>query len=106
MNYLLDNGFEILARNWRYNHGEIDLIAKKENNLHFVEVKTRKTDNFGRPEEAVSTAKQKKLAETATAFLYAVNGAPECQFDIISIVGNPTKNHQLQYFPDAFFPFE
>lgn len=104
--YLIDNGFNVLAENWRFRHGEIDLIARKGNFIHFVEVKTRKSNTFGQPEEAVSLAKQKKLAETATAFLFAVNGSPECQFDIISIVGTPNTKFNLEYFPDAFFPFE
>ncbi len=90
-----------------FKNGEIDIVAKKDNTIHFIEVKTRKSNTFGNPEDAVNLNKQKKLSETATAFLFAINGAPECQFDIISIVGNPVKNEfELEYFPDAFFPFE
>ena len=49
--HLLELGFEILERNWRYKHLEIDIIASKENLLHIVEVKTRTSLLFGYPEQ-------------------------------------------------------
>ncbi len=104
--FLLKNGFDILANNWRFKKGEIDIIAQKGNTIHFVEVKARKNNNFGNPEDSVSLSKQRKLAQTASAFLFAISGAPECQFDIIAITGNLHEKYQLEYFPDAFFPFE
>ena len=59
--YLIDNDYEIICRNWFKNHLEIDIIAKKNNRLIIVEVKTRNTDFFGNPQDFVSRKKQSNL---------------------------------------------
>ena len=56
-NYLLEHGFEILARNWRYEHKEIDIIATKSNCIYFVEVKTRHGEEWN-AEEAITGKKR------------------------------------------------
>lgn len=66
---LAQNGYEILARNYRCPYGEIDLIAQKDGVLTFTEVKTRQTDRFGQPAEAVTREKQKKIRLTAIHYL-------------------------------------
>ena len=55
--YLTQNGYEILHRNWRYKHLEIDIIAIKEGMLHIIEVKTRTDHQFGFPEQAITAKK-------------------------------------------------
>ena len=67
--YLLKNGYQILKRNYRAAGGEIDIIAKKGSHLAFVEVKSRRNTEFGYAAEAVNYAKQKKIINTARAFL-------------------------------------
>ncbi len=62
-------GYRILERNFRCRHGEIDLVAEDGQDLVFVEVKTRRGTAFGRPEEAVTPSKQRKLLEIATYYL-------------------------------------
>ena len=64
--YLTQNGFEILHRNWRYKHLEIDIIAFKDGILHIVEVKTRTDNQFGFPEQAI-TAKKMQFLKNAAA---------------------------------------
>jgi putative endonuclease len=67
--YLRSHGYTILAHNWRTRAGEIDLVAEREGVLVFVEVKARTSHQFGRPEEAVTPAKRRRLIRTAQAYL-------------------------------------
>ena len=69
VDYLQAKGYEIVARNFRTKLGEIDLVALEGKSLIFVEVKTRSSDEFGFPEEAVTRRKQQTLVNCAQAFL-------------------------------------
>jgi len=84
--YLERVGMRVVERNWRTNHGELDIVALDGEELVLCEVKTRSTDSKGSPEEAVSPAKQRRLVRLAEAYMTA-NGLSECQirFDVISI---------------------
>ena len=68
--WLKENGYEVLHRNWRHSHYEIDIIALKNNMLHFVEVKARKNSPFGHPEDSVTKKKFKNLQKAADEFLF------------------------------------
>lgn len=85
-NYIRDLGFDILHRNWRHRRTEIDIIATKNNILHFIEVKTRTSLIFGFPEESVSNRKIKTLFRGGAAYCFKNPGWPNIQFDILSIV--------------------
>ncbi len=98
--YLKRRGYEILARNYRAGRGEIDLIAKIDTTLVFVEVKTRTNDKFGYPEEAVTQKKIDKLIETAEIYLIETNWEQEIRFDIVSI--DLSKNDGVIHLEDAF----
>jgi len=63
--HLKKSGYQILDRNFRFQFGEIDIIAKEEKTLVFIEVKTRWSKNFGRPEEAITPGKIKRMIKTA-----------------------------------------
>jgi len=104
LEYLEKNGFRVLEKNWRYLKAEVDLIAMKDEMLVVIEVKTRATDYFGEPEEAVTTAKQKLLSDAANAFLQMNNLDHEVRFDIISIITNHAEK-KLHHITDAFYPF-
>lgn len=69
--YLSEKGYEILERNYQKKTGEIDLIAEtpEKDEIVFIEVKTRKTGTYGRPEEAVDQRKLKKIEKTALYWL-------------------------------------
>ncbi len=85
--YLQSQGFHIIARNYRYGRqGEIDIVAKDGECWVFVEVKTRRSRQFGAPEESITLAKQTQLRKLAVAFLVeqGIEDA-ECRFDVISI---------------------
>ena len=83
--YLTDRGYTILHRNWRYSHYEIDLIALKENILHFVEVKCRSSQRFGLPEAGVTKKKFQNLLQAADEFLFQHPEYRHVQYDILSI---------------------
>lgn len=101
--YLTKNQYVILARNWRYRHLEIDIIALKNNTIHIIEVKTRSSLDFERPQDAVTLKKQKFLVTAANAFLETQNFNGEIQFDIISVLLQNGKE-TITYIPDAFYP--
>lgn len=103
-NYLLKNGYEILARNWHYGKLEVDIIAQKENTLCIVEVKTRTGNYFGEPHEAVTKAKEKFLADAADYYIQSKNLEVECRYDIISITLYNGR-HEIEMIEDAFYPF-
>ena len=67
--YLRRQGYTILRTNWRCRRGEIDIIARDGATLVFVEVRTRRSTNLGSPEESVTPAKQRRLAELAQTYL-------------------------------------
>lgn len=84
--FLEDNGYEVIHSNYYTEYGEIDLIAKKNNRLHFVEVKTRGTKNFGHPEEAITKNKLAHMLDSAQAYLQAFpDDERDWQIDVLAI---------------------
>lgn len=90
--FLLQKGYEIIDRNWRYGPKEIDIVARDGDTMVFVEVKTRSTLAFELPQEAVTKKKMKNLVEAADAYLIQHNIGLEGRFDIVAVLnGNPPK---------------
>ena len=102
--YLEGRGYRILEANWRYRRAEVDLIAMDGKVLVFVEVKTRSSAAFGRPEEFVTSYKEQLIVEAAIAYMEAIGHDWELRFDIIAILYRNDNDYQLEHFPDAFFP--
>ncbi|MCH2200546.1 MAG: YraN family protein [Fuerstiella sp.] len=102
--FLKQQGYRILERQYRDRFGEVDIIAMDNNQIVFVEVKTRRTTNTGKPFEAVGLTKQKKIARVALAWLRAQHRLNQsCRFDVISIVWESnTGNPQIDHFKNAF----
>jgi putative endonuclease len=101
--YLRSEGYEILERNWRFRRLEVDIIAKKEEVLVFVEVKTRKSNTFGEPEIFVTRKKQRFLIAAANQYVIENNLAFESRFDIISVV-SLNKHQTVKHLQRAFYP--
>lgn len=102
-NYLIGKGYEILERNWRNKHKEIDIIAKDGKFLVIVEVKTRQTDEYGNPDIAVNRTKQSRLISATNSYIFRNSLDMETRFDIISIIfkdGEPV----IEHIVDAFLP--
>lgn len=98
--FLVKKGYEILERNYRYKHSEIDLIVKKTDLLVFVEVKTRSSTSFGEPEDFVDGKKSEKIFEGADHYIFQINWQQAIRFDIISVVMNAAP--EISHFEDAF----
>ena len=100
--YLTKQGFVIIARNYRYQRAEIDLIAQKNRLLVFVEVKARSSDQFGEPETFVTPKQQALIHTAAEHYILAQNWSHAIRFDIIALI---ERNNQLQlaHFEDAFY---
>ena len=103
VNYLIEKGYEILERNWRNIHKEVDIIAMDGPDLVIVEVKTRQSDGFGEPDMAVTRQKQKCLVYAANAYVFSKRLDLDIRFDIISIVFNQG-NPKIDHIEDAFLP--
>lgn len=100
--YLQRRGMKILERNLRTPVGEIDIIARSGKLLVFIEVKTRRSLAYGRPQEAVGATKQRQILRAAQWYLADVGG-PKLQprFDVIAVVaGRPEAT--IEHIPDAF----
>ena len=84
--YLEAKGYRIVERNYRIRSAEIDLIAERDGVIVFVEVKTRKNKKYGRPAEAVTLAKQKKIISAASVFMQREEYVQSaCRFDVIEV---------------------
>ena len=84
--YLQKLGYRILERNYRCPLGEIDIVAKDKDTIVFVEVKSRKTEEFGDPELAVGKTKQRKLTLISLYYLAQKNGSPvAARFDVVAV---------------------
>jgi putative endonuclease len=101
--YLASKGCQILERNWRFSRYELDIIAESRNFIIFVEVKTRASENWGNPEDAVSERKMKRMVEAADFYLKNFDIDKPARFDIAAIVMNGHST-SLHYIEDAFLP--
>jgi putative endonuclease len=100
--YLMKNGFLILQRNYRYQRGEIDIIANDGEELVFVEVKTRHSEAFGTPEESITSRKEDLLKRTAEGYCFEhqIDRTP-CRFDVVAI--EQKKNGiEIRHIKNAF----
>ena len=95
--YLERRGYRILARNVRTPYGEIDLVARREEDLLFVEVKTRTNRTFGLPEVSVTPRKQSHMLAAAEHFA-AENEVESWQLDVIAVEGQPGGDAEVVHF--------
>ena len=102
-NYLSEQGYQILERNWRFGKDEIDIIAEHDNFLVIVEVKTRSSSFYGNPEEAVDEQKQRLLIRAANEYVIQKEIDLEVRFDIFSIIIESDKQ-TINHIKDAFYP--
>lgn len=101
--HLREQGFEIVARNWRSRRGEIDIVARIGGLTAFVEVKARTGDAFGAPEESVTPAKARRLKMLAGEYLSGCGGTADIRFDVVSIILDLRGEAvSFEHIPDAF----
>ncbi len=102
-NFLNEIGFEILERNYRYGHGEIDIVAKDKDILVFIEVKTRKNLEYGLPESTITKSKQRQIKKIAEAYLYDKKiKDTDCRIDVIAILFRGKEKPNINHIINAF----
>ena len=85
-NFLKKRGYRILETNYRCPHGEIDIIAKHKDSLVFIEVRTKKSLNFGSPEESITSAKKERMRATASYYQQAHSDLPSLwRIDFVAV---------------------
>ncbi len=101
--YLQNKGYQIIERNYRYGHGEIDIIARINDTLVFAEVKSRSSLEYGEPEYAVTKAKQNQIKKIAQAYLFEKNiKDQDCRLDVIAIMFIAKNKYTLNHLENAF----
>lgn len=102
--FLNSQGYDIVERNFRSGHHEIDLIGEKNGELVFVEVKMRSSSHFGYGEEAVTAKKRKYLMAAAAEYLRQHEKGKKWRFDIVAIeVGKEGEVRNIEHIKDVFF---
>ena len=98
--YLQEHGYEIVDKNARTPYGEIDLVARRDGGIVFVEVKTRTSRRFGLPEEAITPRKQVHMLAAAEHYA-ADHGINSWQVDVLAIEGTPGKTPLIEHFENV-----
>jgi putative endonuclease len=101
--YLARKGYEILAMNWSYDHKEIDLIARDGDYLVIVEVKTRSSDGWENPKEAVTNKKIRNLVDAAENYIIMNDIMMETRFDIVTLIPHQD-GWEIEHIKEAFYP--
>lgn len=100
LEFLLERGYRLVARNWRCRHAELDIVVEDERYLRVVEVKSRRTNAIA-PIERVGSEKIKMIVRATDSFVRRYNIEKEVAFDIVSIVMGK-RGPTIEYTPDAF----
>ena len=103
LRYLRRRGFVIVGTRVRLLRGEVDIIARDGETLVFVEVKARKGEGFGRPEESVTPAKQRQIRKVAECYLAKkkLRDVP-CRFDVVAVRCDGSCGEVIEHIEDAF----
>ena len=104
IDYLVEKGYTILDKNWRFQKAEIDIIAQKENTLAVVEVKTRSSDYFGNPQDFVNPKKIQLSVSAINEYVISKDLDVDVRFDIIAIL-KTEKETKIEHLEDAFLHF-
>ncbi len=99
--FLEDNGYRVLARKYRSNAGEIDIIAREKNSLVFVEVKRWKKIGMENLEYAINAVKKRRIIETSRQYMYEnpEYGNFSVRYDVVLVYGN---EYRILHIDNAF----
>lgn len=97
--FFVDNGYSVVARNFRYGKAEIDLIVKRDNWLLFVEVKTRSSVAYGEPEDFISDLQINRIFDAADEYIHRIDWKGNIRFDVVTVkLGDKVV---VEHFEDA-----
>src|SRR6478752_5142429 len=104
VDFLQQNGYEILETNWTFQKAEVDIIAQKENILAVIEVKTRSSIDFGLPQDFVKPKKIQLLVKAINEYVISNDLDVNVRFDIIAI-HRQNNEFRIEHLEDAFYHF-
>ena len=104
VDFLQKKGYKILERNYRYQKAEIDIIARLNDTLCAVEVKTRSTPDFGNPQDFVKPKQIQQLVKAIDFYVIENDLDVEVRFDIVAIIKNKL-GIKIEFFENAFLHF-
>ncbi|MFH4969142.1 YraN family protein [Gaetbulibacter sp. M240] len=104
VDFLINKGYIILDRNYRYERAEVDIIAKKDQTLAVIEVKTRSTTDFGNPQDFVKPKQIERLVNAVDAYITSNLLDFEVRFDIIAIIRSGDQ-YDIEHLENAFYHF-
>lgn len=102
--FLLRKGYQILVRNYRYGRMELDIVARLNDEIIFVEVKTRSDDDKAVPEKVVGRNKQRNIRLAAEHYMESNELTLPARFDIILVM--KADSFEIEHWEDAFYPFD
>jgi putative endonuclease len=104
VDFLIENNYAIIERNYRFDKAEVDIMAKKDDVLAIVEVKTRSTADFGNPQDFVKPKQIKNLVKAVNEYVDSNQLDLEVRFDIIAIVKQRNR-YDIEHLENAFYHF-
>ncbi|UKM65411.1 YraN family protein [Flavobacteriaceae bacterium GSB9] len=104
VDFLLKNDYDIIERNYRFDKAEVDIIARKNETLAIIEVKTRSTTDFGNPQDFVKPKQIQRLVKAVNEYVTVKALDVEVRFDIIAIV-KQGKSFYIEHLENAFYHF-
>ena len=104
IDFLLDKGYDIVERNYRFDKAEVDIIAKKNQTLAIIEVKTRSTSDFGDPQDFLKPKQIKRIVKAIDEYVLVNKMNFEIRFDIIAIV-KENQGYSIEHLENAFYHF-
>jgi len=104
VDFLMENGYKIVERNYIFDKAEVDIIARKEDVLAIVEVKTRSTTDFGNPQDFVKPKQIQRLVKAVDEYINVKQLDVEVRFDIIAIV-KENNSFKIEHLVNAFYHF-
>ena len=102
--FLQQNGYDILETNWTFQKAEIDIIAQKDSTIAVIEVKTRSSIDFGLPQDFVKPKKIQLLVKAVNEYIVSNDLDVDVRFDIIAI-NKEDNTYNIEHFEDAFYHF-
>lgn len=102
--YLQKKGYQIMFRDWKIGHRDLDIIAKKDDVVVILEVRTRRNNRFGDTEMTIDRQKIKNICIASNAFVKRLKIDNDIRFDIIAITGMPDTGYTINHIEDAFKP--
>jgi len=104
VDFLIENGYEIVERNYRFDRAEVDIMVKKENTLAIIEVKTRSTSDFGDPQDFLKPKQIQRIVKAVDEYVIENKLNVEVRFDIIAIV-KEKNGFSIEHLENAFYHF-